>query len=131
MQKMPSYGVVLLFTDTSTKNHQLENEIIAYGKEKDIDVIVVFTPKYSGKVGDASWQVYQRVSQHRVFELKTFDFDQILGKVSQLVEKNCLAGMNLSASSFYHNQCFQQPGVTGQRRFYLLLCQISKYQMRQ
>ena len=83
MQKMPSYGVVVLFTDTSTKNHQLENEIIAYGKEKDIDVIVVFTPKYSGQVGDASWQVYQRVSKRRVFELKMFDFDQILGKVSQ------------------------------------------------
>ena len=98
MQEMASHGVVVLFTDSPTKNHQLENEIISYGKEKDIDVIVVLAPKYKAQVGDTSWQVYQKVSQERVFEMETSDFDhlRLLGEVSQLVGKNCLAGMNLS-----------------------------------
>ena len=94
MQEMASHGVVVLFTDSPTKNHQLENEIISYGKEKDIAVIVVLAPKYNAQVGDTSWQVYQKVSQERVFEMETSDFDhlRLLGEVSQLVGKNCLAG---------------------------------------
>ena len=93
---MASGGVVVLFTDSPTKNHQLESEIISYGKAKDIDVIVVLAPNYIGHLGDESWQVYQRVSLGRVFEMETLGFDQLLGEVSQLVGKNCLAGMNIS-----------------------------------
>ena len=92
MKKMASGGVVVLFTDSPTKNHQLESEIISYGKAKDIDVIVVLAPNYIGHLGDESWQVYQRVSLGRVLEMETLGFDQLLGEVSQLVGKNCLAG---------------------------------------
>ena len=95
MQKMPSHGVVVLFTDSPTKNHRLEDEIISYGKEKDIDVIVVLAPEYNGQVGDRSWQVYQKISQERVFVGETLDFEQIHREVSQLLGKNCLAGINL------------------------------------
>ena len=61
-------------------------------------MIVVLAPKYNAQVGDTSWQVYQKVSQERVYEMETSDFDHLhlLGEVSQLLGKNCLAGMNLS-----------------------------------
>ena len=101
MQKMHSPGVVVLFTDSPTKNHRLENEIISYGKEKDIDVIVVLALRYKyGQVGDTSWQVYEKVSQERVFEMDTLGFDRLLDNVSQLVGKNCLAGVNISVQKW-------------------------------
>ena len=89
--------MVILFTDHKTKNHQLENEIVSYKKEKDIDVIVVLAPKYSGTINDPSWQVYDSVSQGKVFNMGTVDPDQLLGNVSQIAEKNCFAGGNLLA----------------------------------
>ena len=95
MQNMPPHSVVILFTDHETKNHQLENEIVSYKKEKDIDVIVVLAPKYSGTVNDSSWQVYDRVSQGKVFNMGTFNSDQLHGEVSQIAEMNCFAGGNL------------------------------------
>ena len=92
MQKMPSRAVLFLLTDSPTKNRQLESEIISYGKEKDISVIVVIAPKYNGEFGDASWNLYQRISDGRVFVLPSLDFENLFREARQLEGMNCFKG---------------------------------------
>ena len=92
MQKMPSRAVLFLLTDSPTKKHQLESEIVSYGKEKDISVIVVIAPKYNGEFGDASWNVYQRISNGRVFVLPSLDFHDLFREARQLEGMNCFKG---------------------------------------
>ena len=92
MQKMPSRAVLFLLTDSPTKKHQLESEIVSYGKEKDISVIVVIAPKYNGEFGDASWNLYQRISDGRVFVLPSLDFENLFREARQLEGMNCFKG---------------------------------------
>ena len=57
-------------------------------KKTNPDVIVVLAPKYSGSANDASWQVYDRVSDG-VFDMETSTLDQLVTEVSQRAEAKC------------------------------------------
>ena len=54
MQNMPPKGIAVVFTDHQTKNYNLESDINSLRTEKNLDVIVVLAPKYSGSVNNAS-----------------------------------------------------------------------------
>ena len=54
MQNMPPKGIAVVFTDHQTKNYNLESDINSLRNEKNLDVIVVLAPKYSGSANDAS-----------------------------------------------------------------------------
>ena len=88
MQNMPPKGIVVVFTDHQTKNYNLESDINSLRTEKNLDVIVVLAPKYSGSANDASWQVYDRVSDG-VFDMETSTLDQLVTEVSQRAEAKC------------------------------------------
>ena len=88
MQNMPPKGIAVVFTDHQTKNYNLESDINSLRTEKNLDVIVVLAPKYSGSANDASWQVYDRVSDG-VFDMETSTLDQLVTEVSQRAEAKC------------------------------------------
>ena len=88
MQKMPPKGTAVVFTDHQTKNYNLESDINSLRNEKNLDVIVVLAPKYSGSANDASWQVYDRVSDG-VFDMETSTLDQLVTEVSQRAKAKC------------------------------------------
>lgn len=88
MQNMPPKGIAVVFTDHQTKNYNLESDINSLRNEKNLDVIVVLAPKYSGSTNDASWQVYDRVSDG-VFDMQTSTLDQLVTEVSQRAEAKC------------------------------------------
>ena len=88
MQNMPPKGIVVVFTDHQTKNYNLESDINSLRTEKNLDVIVVLAPKYSGSANDASWQVYDRVSDG-VFDMESSTLDQLVTEVSRRAEAKC------------------------------------------
>lgn len=88
MQNMPPKGIAVVFTDHQTKNYNLESDINSLRTDKNLDVIVVLAPKYSGSANDASWQVYDRVSDG-VFDMETSTLDQLVTEVSQRAEAKC------------------------------------------
>ena len=88
MQKMPRHGIAILLTDSPTRNREIESEIVSYGEERDIDVMVVISPRWRGsldKDGDPSWQLFNRVSQGRVFNMEKYESRQLFDNVSKVV----------------------------------------------
>lgn len=89
LDKMPHNGVVLLFTDSPTKNLHLQAQLIAMRDEKEITIFVVLTPGYFGTKHDASWKVYVNLSEGRIYDLLNFDKDQFFQEVVHVIGSSC------------------------------------------
>ena len=89
------HGVAVLLTDSPTRNREIKSEIVSYKEERDIDVMVVISPRWRGsldKDGDPSWQLFNRVSRGRVFNMEKYENCQLFENVSQIMGKACLTG---------------------------------------
>ena len=95
------HGVVLVFTDAPTKNLDLETELTNLRDTKSIKIIVVLAPQYGqgGTVGDPSYQLYERLSENRVYNMNEFNKTQFLAEVVQIIGEDC-GGTTLSAPLF-------------------------------
>ena len=114
LQKMPHNGVVLLFTDSPSKNLQLEAELIAIRDEKKITIFVVLTPGYFGTKHDASWKVYVNLSEGRIYDLLNFDKDQFFQEVVHVIGSSCAGKVSsdlVGSSSLSFSAKFSESAV--------------------
>jgi len=89
LNNLPEHGIALLFTDHQSKDLDMESALIELRDKKNIKIFVVLAPKYSGAVGDASWNLYKRLSQGRIYDMKDFNATQFLNEVVQMVGETC------------------------------------------
>ena len=85
LQTMPQHGVVLVFLDTTTKDQDLLDDVVALRDEKEIKIFVVYAPRMtSGSVGDASWTVLNTVSEGRIYDMSEFNRTLFVEEVTQV-----------------------------------------------
>ena len=89
LDEMPKDGVVLVIADTTSLNLQLEKDILAKKKQKNIKMFVVFAPKYGGNKGDATYKMYERVSDGPILNLPDFTIDDFVEAVVTKISKPC------------------------------------------
>merc|ERR1719347_2136544 len=66
--KMEKNGLVIIFTDSPTKDPELMDGLLKKQVEMNLSVITVFYPKYLGQCLDESWNFYKKLGP--VFELE-------------------------------------------------------------
>ena len=82
---MPQHGVVLVFLDSTTKDQDLLDDVVALRDEKEIKIFVVYAPRMtSGSVGDASWTVLNTVSEGRIYDMSEFNRTHFIEEVTQV-----------------------------------------------
>ena len=87
LQTMPQHGVVLVFLDTTTKDQDLLDDVVALRDEKEIKIFVVYAPKMNtkvGSVGDPSWTVLNTVSEGRIYDMSEFNRTLFIEEVTQV-----------------------------------------------
>jgi len=89
LTNLPEHGIALLFTDHQSKDLNMEPALTELRDKKNIKIFVVLTPKYSGSVGDASYEVYSRLSEGRIYNMADFNATQFLNEVVQVVGETC------------------------------------------
>jgi len=89
LTNLPKHGIALLFTDHQSKDLDMEPALTELRDKKNIKIFVVLTPKYSGSVGDASYEVYSRLSEGRIYNMADFNATQFLNEVVQVVGETC------------------------------------------
>ena len=89
LNNLPENGIVLLFTDAPSKGLEKESELIRLRDQKKIKIFVVLAPQYGGKVGDQSWQMYTRLSEGKIYNMKDFSKEQFLKEIVQVVATTC------------------------------------------
>jgi len=68
VDKMERNGLVIIFTDSPTKDPSLMEELLRKQVDMNLSVITVLFPKYRGQCHDESWKFYQKLGP--VFELE-------------------------------------------------------------
>jgi len=89
LDNLPKHGIALVFTDHQSKDLDMESALIELRDAKNIKIFVVLAPKYRGTVGDASWNLYTRLSEGRIYNMKDFNATQFLNEVVQVVGETC------------------------------------------
>ena len=67
-EKMERNGLVMIFTDSPTKDLELMESLLKKQVEMNLAVITVLYPKYLGQCEDESWKFYKKLGP--VFELE-------------------------------------------------------------
>ena len=67
-EKMERNGLIMIFTDSPTKDLDLMESLLKKQVEMNLAVITVFYPKYRGQCEDESWKFYKKLGP--VFELE-------------------------------------------------------------
>lgn len=89
MTNLPQHGVVLVFTDAPSKHLGLEEGLIALRDEKELKIFIVLAPRYNGLVNDSSWNVYENLSEGRIYNMADFNRSTFIEEVVQVVGSNC------------------------------------------
>ena len=87
LQKMPKHGVVIVFLDSTTKDQDLLDDVVALRDEKEIKIFVVYAPKmntFTGSVGDPSWTALKTASEGRIYDMSTFNRTLFISEVTQV-----------------------------------------------
>jgi len=97
LQKIPKYGMIMLLTDTASKNHELYDELVKLRDEKEAIIYVVLTPeyeeikkrKYSVFVGDDSWLKYKEISKGKLYDMAEYDRAAFLKEIVFSIKEEC------------------------------------------
>jgi len=89
LNNLPRHGIALIFTDHQSKDLDMESALTELKDDKDIKIFVVLAPRYSGTVGDASWNLYNRLSDGRIYNMADFNATHFLKEVVQVVGETC------------------------------------------
>ena len=94
LQNLPQHGLAIVFTDNPSHDLGIEGQLITLRDEKRAKIFIVLAPKYHGTIGDDSWQVYDRLSEGRIYNMADFNATHFIEDVAMVVGEDC-EGSNL------------------------------------
>merc|ERR1719244_654950 len=96
LQTIPKYGMIMLLTDTASKNLELFDELVKLRDSKEVLIYVVFTPHYQEEkednvfVGDPSWLKYKEISNGKLYDMADYDRDEFLKEIVFSIKEECV-----------------------------------------
>merc|ERR1719244_960955 len=98
LQTIPKYGMIMLLTDTASKNLELFDELVKLRDSKEVLIYVVFTPHYQEEkysrppifVGDPSWLKYKEISNGKLYDMAEYDRAKFLKEIVFSIKEECV-----------------------------------------
>lgn len=88
LQNASPKSLVVVFTDNGSKDLMLERDIVRLRKTKEIEVFIVLTPAYEGRLNGPSLPAFSRMG--KVFLINEVGADSFLQRVEEFEEENCI-----------------------------------------
>jgi len=92
LEHMPRNGTVVVITDNKSYDLDLDEDLLRIKEDKNLNILIALAPKYQGKMGDASWKKYVKLSDSQIFKVDTFNKKTFISAIVKEVENTCGEG---------------------------------------